>query len=161
MIAGALIRAGAVLDDEWALAHGLATLRWIRAGHPDPTALRHNPEGVGGLLDDQVQVAAACLEAFEVTGQGEWLAWSAAIMDRCWRGIDQGLHDTAPGAVRASHRLAHRRCLSSPGRHHYGSSPPMRRHGRPNGDAIVALRRCRPQLGVHVPRHRALSWAAA
>jgi uncharacterized protein YyaL (SSP411 family) len=84
MLAGALIRAGVVLDDPWALQHGLLTLRRIRREHDDPTRLRHSPGGVGGLLDDQVQVALAVIDAHEATGDEEWLGWAVALLDRVW-----------------------------------------------------------------------------
>lgn len=102
MLAGALIVAGGALDEPWPLDHGLRTLGRIRAEHPDPTALRHSPGGVGGLLDDQVQVALAALEAFEATGETAWLEWGAALMDRVWRDyldpVNGGLFDTADAA---------------------------------------------------------------
>lgn len=85
MLAGALIRAGVILDDPWAKEHGLTTLRRMRAEQADPAALAHSPGGVGGLLDDQVQVALAAIEAHEATGDPAWLAWSAALMDRVWQ----------------------------------------------------------------------------
>jgi hypothetical protein len=84
MLAGALIRAGAMLEDDWSLQHGLSTLRRIRGEQIDPAALLHSPGGVGGLLDDQVQVALAAIEAYEATGQREWLDWSGALMERVW-----------------------------------------------------------------------------
>ncbi len=85
MMAGALIRAGSVLNDPWALEHGLRTLRWIRDGHEDPASLRHAPGGIEGLLDDQVHVAQALLDAYEANGEGEWLAWAERLMERVWR----------------------------------------------------------------------------
>lgn len=99
MLAAAMIRAGTVLDDAWAREHGLRTLERIRSEHADPAALRHSPGGVDGLLDDQVQVALAALDAHEATGDALWLDWSAAIMERV--GTDYrdpeagGLYDTA------------------------------------------------------------------
>jgi hypothetical protein len=85
MMAGALIRAGAVLEDPWALDHGLRTLRRIRGEHDDPAALSHSPGGIGGLLDDQVQVAMAALDAHEATGEAEWLDWAGRLLDRVWQ----------------------------------------------------------------------------
>jgi uncharacterized protein YyaL (SSP411 family) len=100
MLAGALIRAGVVLEDDWALSHGLRTLSRMRAEHEDPTRLRHSPGGPGGLLDDQVQVALALVEAYEATAEPEWLAWSEALLDRVWSDYldpDQGgLWDSLP-----------------------------------------------------------------
>ena len=87
------------LAEPWAVEHALRTLRRLRAEQADPAALRHAPGGVGGLLDDQVQVALAALEAFEVTGEAEWIDWSGAIMERVWRDyrdpLGGGLYDTA------------------------------------------------------------------
>ena len=99
MLAGALLHAFPVVGDDWARDHALLTLRRIRAEHPDPGRLRHAPGGVGGLLDDQVQVAQAALEAFEVTGDATWLDWSERLMDRVWEDYRDaaagGLFDTA------------------------------------------------------------------
>jgi uncharacterized protein YyaL (SSP411 family) len=99
MLAAAMIRAGVVLDDPWALDHGLRTLSRIRSEHEDPSALRHSPGGVTGLLDDQVQVALAALDAHEATGEPVWRDWSIAIMGRVWqdyRDVEAGgLYDTA------------------------------------------------------------------
>jgi uncharacterized protein YyaL (SSP411 family) len=101
MLAGALVRAGIVLDDSWALDHALRTLRRIRTDHEDPAALSHNPGGVGGLLDDQVQVALAAIDAHEATGDAEWLAWSALLLDRVWQDYldpkSGGLFDSSGG----------------------------------------------------------------
>jgi len=84
MLAGALIRSGRVLQEPWALDHGLLTLARIRSEHPDPAALNHGGGGMSGLLDDQVQVALAAIEAYEATGQREWLSWSESLLDRVW-----------------------------------------------------------------------------
>lgn len=84
MLAGALVRAGAVLKDPWAMDHALRSLQRIRGEAEDAAALRHNPGGVGGLLDDQVQVALAAIEAHEATGDPAWLKWSIALMERVW-----------------------------------------------------------------------------
>jgi hypothetical protein len=84
MLAGALIRAGVLLGEPWALQHGLRSLARLRSEQQDPVALAHAPGGVKGLLDDQVQVALAALEAHEATADGQWLAWAAAILDRVW-----------------------------------------------------------------------------
>jgi uncharacterized protein YyaL (SSP411 family) len=54
-----------------------------------------------GLLDDQVQVAAAALDAYELTGPRAWLDWSETVMDRAWVEYwdkdGGGLFDTASG----------------------------------------------------------------
>jgi uncharacterized protein len=99
MMASAMLRAGAVLGDEWAGTHALLTLTRIRKESIAPDAVGHTPGGLTGLLDDQVQVAAASLDAYELTGQREWLDWSERLMDRVWADYWDtdagGLFDTA------------------------------------------------------------------
>lgn len=59
--------------------------------------------GVAGVLDDPVQVAAAALDAFEATGDVEWLDWSAAILERVLRehsAPEVGLYDVPKGYER-------------------------------------------------------------
>ena len=85
MMASALLRAGAVLDDGWAQEHALRTLHRIRQESPERDALLHTPGGVGGLLEDQVQGANAALDAHEATGDVTWLEWAEVIMERVWR----------------------------------------------------------------------------
>jgi hypothetical protein len=101
MMASALLRAAAVLGDEWAQHHALRSLRRIRDESTEPDAVAHTPGGMTGLLDDQVQVAAAALDAYELTGQREWLDWSERVMNRVWADYwdteGGGLFDTAKG----------------------------------------------------------------
>jgi len=85
MMAAAMLRAGAVLDDAWARGHALRTLERIRAENAEPDAVAHTPGGVSGLLEDQVQTAAAALDAHEATGDVAWLDWAVALMERVWR----------------------------------------------------------------------------
>jgi uncharacterized protein len=99
MMASAMLRAGCVLGDDWSRTHALQTLGRIRKQSPAPDAVAHTPGGLTGLLDDQVQVAAASLDAYEVTARPEWLEWSERLMDRVWNDYwDEaagGLFDTA------------------------------------------------------------------
>ena len=99
MMASAMLRAGAVLSDGWAREHALATLARLRHEATEPDAVAHTPGGVSGLLDDQVQVAAAAIDAYETTGDREWLGWAERIMERVWRDYrdeaEGGLFDTA------------------------------------------------------------------
>ena len=99
MMASAMLRAGVVLGDEWARRHALATLELLGRESPEPDAVPHTPGGITGLLDDQVQVAAAALDAYETTGDREWLAWAERIMERVWRDYwdegSGGFFDTA------------------------------------------------------------------
>ncbi len=101
MMASALLRAGAILDDGWARSHGLATLSRIRRESAAPDAVTHTPGGIGGILDDQVQVASAALDAAETTGDVSWLEWAERLMARVWEeywdGDSGGLFDTARG----------------------------------------------------------------
>ena len=101
MMAAAMLRAGAVLEDAAATEHALASLRRLRAEAPEPDMVPHTPGGVGGLLDDQVQVAAAALDAHEATGDDAWLEWAIRIMERTWRDHwdagGGGLFDAASG----------------------------------------------------------------
>jgi uncharacterized protein YyaL (SSP411 family) len=101
MLASAMLRAAAVLDDEWAQEHALLTLTRIRRESADSDAVAHTPGGVTGLLEDQVQTAAAALDAYETTGDREWMDWAVRLMDRVWADYwDEaggGLFDTARG----------------------------------------------------------------
>jgi uncharacterized protein YyaL (SSP411 family) len=101
MMVSAMLRAGVVLDDAWAREHALATLALVRRDAGGADTVAHTPGGIGGLLDDQVQTAAAALDAYETVGDPSWLGWSEAIMDRVWRDYwDEtggGLFDTARG----------------------------------------------------------------
>jgi uncharacterized protein len=101
MMSSAMLRASAVLGDDWAHSHALRTLQRIRAESAEPDAVAHTPGGIAGLLDDQVQTAAAALDAYETTGQREWLDWSERLMARVWAEYwdseSGGLFDTARG----------------------------------------------------------------
>jgi uncharacterized protein YyaL (SSP411 family) len=101
MMASAMIRAAEVLGDEWAGGHALLTLERLRQDSREADAVPHTPGGVTGLLDDQVQVAAAALDAYEMTGSREWLEWAERLMERVWSDYwdsqGGGLFDTARG----------------------------------------------------------------
>ncbi|HEX2611856.1 MAG TPA: thioredoxin domain-containing protein, partial [Gemmatimonadales bacterium] len=99
MMASAMLRAGAVLNDEWAIGHAVLTLERIRRECGSHSGVSHTPGGVEGLLDDQVQVVAAALDAYETTGIGEWLEYAERLMDHVWAeywdSVNGGLFDTA------------------------------------------------------------------
>jgi len=101
-----MLRAGAVLADEWATGHALLTLQRIRQENEAPDSIAHTPGGVTGLLDDQVQTSAATLDAYETTGDGAWLSWSLQIMEHVWSEYwdeeEGGLFDTARGRTEES-----------------------------------------------------------
>ncbi len=100
MMVSAMLRAAAVLDDEWAHDHALRTLARLRQdSSSSPDAVIHTPGGLSGLLEDQVFTAAAALDAYEATGDRAWLEWAERLMDRVWSDYwdetDDGLWDTA------------------------------------------------------------------
>jgi len=95
MLAGAMLRIGGALGDSWARTHGLKTLERIRRESRAPDGVGHLPGAPPSLLDDQVQVAAAALDAYELTGERRWLEWSTALMERVWRDY----HDDEQGGL--------------------------------------------------------------
>ncbi|HEX6615184.1 MAG TPA: thioredoxin domain-containing protein [Gemmatimonadales bacterium] len=101
MMVAAMLRAGAVLGDDEARRHALRSLERLRAERVAEGAVAHAPGGVAGLLDDQVQTAAAALDGFEATGDYAWLEWAGRLMDRVWADYwdeaNGGLFDTARG----------------------------------------------------------------
>jgi uncharacterized protein len=101
MLASAMLRAAAVLDDQWAGEHALLTLTRIRRESAEPDAVAHTTGGVTGLLEDQVHTAAAALDAYETTGNREWIDWAGRLMERVWSDYRDeaggGLFDTARG----------------------------------------------------------------
>jgi uncharacterized protein len=101
MMASGLFRAATVLNDEWSREHALLTLTRIRGESAEPDTVAHTPGGVTGLLDDQVQVAVAALDAYETTGERGWLEWAERLMDRVWADYwdseGGGLFDIARG----------------------------------------------------------------
>ncbi len=112
MMAGAFLQAGAVLDrpecntvalqvleriwkEAWSEAHGMRHV----LGRPGDAAA--SP----GLLDDNVQSAAAFLDAFEATGNEAWRDRAVAVMTYCatahwaahWGDAGGGYFDIAQG----------------------------------------------------------------
>ena len=83
MLASALLHASPIIDEPWAASHALRSLERLR-GDDDPDTVPHTPEGAPGFLDDQVQAAAAALDAFEHTGEERWLRWARALLERVW-----------------------------------------------------------------------------
>jgi uncharacterized protein YyaL (SSP411 family) len=99
MLAAALFRAGAVLDDSWAGEAAVRALERLRAEALASDRVAHAPGGDADLLEDQVQVASAAIDAFEHTGDAAWLDWATRIMERVWVEFadpeDGGLFDVA------------------------------------------------------------------
>ena len=101
MMASAVLEASAVLDRPALERHALDTLDRLFS-EAAPSNLE---EGVGraigssvaDILDDQVQVASAAVDAYEATGDTKWLERATKLMDLVWssyRGDSGGLLDT-------------------------------------------------------------------
>jgi uncharacterized protein YyaL (SSP411 family) len=99
MMASAMLKAGNLLGDEWAMGHAILTLERIRRECSEGRGVTHTAGGLSGLLEDQVQVASAALDAYETTGQPAWLEWAEQLMEYVWAEFWDadvgGLFDTA------------------------------------------------------------------
>ena len=98
MMASAMLEAG--VSDE----HALRTLeRIFREAAPGDGAegVRHAiGSGVSGILEDQVHLANASIDAYEATGDRRWLDRAIALGEHIWKEYaedDGGLGDTARG----------------------------------------------------------------
>jgi len=110
MMAAAFLQAGAVLDRPECNALALKVLErvWKEAwdvGSGMCHALgRTEPRG---MLDDNVQAAAAFLDAYEATGTAVWLERATDVMTYCagahWDDAAGGYFDIAQGAARAAY----------------------------------------------------------
>ncbi|HKI96025.1 MAG TPA: hypothetical protein VJ992_12135, partial [Gemmatimonadales bacterium] len=103
MMASALLTAGGCLGREDFDHHALTTLERIFVeGSPDDgaTGIAHAIGGAfGGILDDQVHVAHAALDAYEATGDRRWLARAERLMEHVWTTYaadEGGLYDCVP-----------------------------------------------------------------
>jgi len=103
-MARAALRSATLLDRADLTAHALRTLERFfgTASHTDGGL--ELPHAIGstvtGILDDQVQMADAAVEAFEFTGDVRWLERAAWVMESVWTGYrcdDGGLADTRRG----------------------------------------------------------------
>jgi hypothetical protein len=85
-MASAMLEAAALLDRSALDRHALATLERLFGEAADPEGgVRHTVGGgLGGLLEDQVHLAAAALDAFEATGTRRWLDRAAGLMEHVW-----------------------------------------------------------------------------
>ena len=102
MLAAAFLQAGAVLDRPECNALALAVLEriWKDAWTEDSGVAhvlgRAEPRG---MLEDNVQSAAAFLDAYEATGNEDWLARAARVMAYCtaahWDDAAGGFFDVA------------------------------------------------------------------
>jgi hypothetical protein len=98
MMASAMLEAGAFLDRPDLDRHALATLERLFRDSADPEGgVRHAVgSAISGLLEDQVHLAAAAIDAFEATGDRTWLDRASGLMDHVWeryRAPDGGLRD--------------------------------------------------------------------
>jgi uncharacterized protein len=88
MLAGALLRAGAVLDRPECNDLALRVLEriWNEAWDAE-RGMSHvlGREEPRGMLDDNVQSAAAFLDAYEATGESRWLERATQVMTYCER----------------------------------------------------------------------------
>ncbi|MBE0593438.1 MAG: thioredoxin domain-containing protein [Gemmatimonadales bacterium] len=104
MMAGAMLRTAALLDRPALRGHALRTLeRFFREASPTDRGVEL-PHAIGsvvtGILDDQVQVADAALDAFEATADPVWLERATGLMESVWEGYRAdggGLCDTRRG----------------------------------------------------------------
>src|SRR6185295_6098120 len=106
MMASAFLHAGAVLDRPECNALALKVLERIWAGAWDVgrgmchVLGRAEPRG---MLDDNVQAAAAFLDAYEATGTAAWLERATSVMTYCaaahWDGAAGGYFDIAAGGT--------------------------------------------------------------
>jgi len=88
MLAGAFLQAGAVLDRPACNDFALAVLErlWKDAWRPGAGMSRVIGRATpGGMLEDQVQAAAALLDAFEATGNRTWLDRTITVMEHVER----------------------------------------------------------------------------
>ncbi len=107
MLISAYLEAFQVLGDEHAKAFALKTLDLLlRAAYREGQGMYHayfeGQARVPGLLNDQVQMANASLDAFEVTGETRYLAVAKDLMDYAivtlWDSQAGGFFDRAPQA---------------------------------------------------------------
>jgi uncharacterized protein len=109
MMAGAFLHAGAVLDRPECNALALKVLEriwdgaWVVGRGMSHVLGRAEPRG---MLDDNVQAAAAFLDAYEATGTTAWLERAGDIMTYCaaahWDGAAGGYFDVAPDEERGA-----------------------------------------------------------
>ena len=98
MMASAMLEAAAFLDRPDAERHALDTLDRLFGETADPAGgVRHAIGGaVGGLLDDQVHLADAAIDAYEATGEHRWIDRAVSLMEHVWaefRAPGGGLRD--------------------------------------------------------------------
>jgi len=99
-VIGSVLLAGPPLGDSAAPARALASLdSLLRRVYARDIGARHQPVGsVRGLLDDQTQLAGACVAAYRLTGAGRYLDVARdliAVIERDYSAPLGGYFDTA------------------------------------------------------------------
>jgi uncharacterized protein YyaL (SSP411 family) len=86
MMSSAILAAGAFLDRPVLERHALTTLdRFFNEADDVAGGVRHGiGTAVAGILDDQVQLANAAIDAYEATGERDWLGRARTLMDHVW-----------------------------------------------------------------------------
>jgi len=103
MMVSAFLAAGAILDRPECNALALKVLDRMWGTWDPDRGLGHvlDRDEPRGLLDDNVQAAAACLDAYEASGDARWLERATLVMDYChrahWDEAGGGFFDTARG----------------------------------------------------------------
>ncbi len=87
MMASAVLHAGAFLDRPALDAHALRTLERLFTDTADPAGGHRHAIGsdVTGLLEDQVHLASAAIDAYEASGFRLWLDRAGTLMDHVWQ----------------------------------------------------------------------------
>ena len=104
MMVSALLEATLTLDDATLKDAALRSLRRILTEHRNNGLITHRTSTLSdhAFLDDQVHVAAACLDAYKVTASREFLAAAGEIMEATissfWDPKAGGFTDTPAGA---------------------------------------------------------------
>jgi len=102
-VIGSVLDGAAAVDDSAATARGLGALeRLLRRTYVAGRGVRHVPRGDAGRrwLRDQVQLAGACLAAYNATGKRRYLAVAedlAAVLERDYADPQGGYRELAPG----------------------------------------------------------------
>jgi len=133
MMAAAFLQAGAVLDRPECNTLALRVLERIwQEAWDAKTGMSHvlGREEPRGMLEDNVQAAAAFLDAFEATGEPAWLERAANVMAYCadahWDADAGGYFDLAAGREKGPAYLATR-------------AKPVQDAPTPSANAVAAL----------------------
>jgi uncharacterized protein YyaL (SSP411 family) len=107
MMIAAVLGAAALLDRPALRSYALRSLERFFAAATSAERGIELPHAIGssvtGILDDQVQMARAAIDAFQATGAAAWLERAASVMEQVWAayraGESGGLRDTRRGGV--------------------------------------------------------------